>query len=444
MSDIVINVKNLSKNYHLYKNKTDRVKEVFNFSKKKYYDEFKALDNINFELKKGDRLGVIGRNGSGKSTLLKLIANIIPPSNGTINTIGNISALIELGAGFNPEFSGLENVYFYGTILGFSKNEMDEKLDEILSFADIGDFIYQPIKTYSSGMNARLAFSVAISVKPDILIVDEVLSVGDMFFKQKCINKLREMLDDGLTLFFVSHGIGEVKALCNKALYLKNGKQIAFGEAESICNLYQNESTELTNDLKTKAIKTSLDNIKLFGDNLCAKILNITENKVNDFFKEDIEFSNRLSSRSGGKEVEFKSLYFYNEDNKIIYQLESFEKISLKLSFITNEDIPFGTAIGILCRDSKGTDIFAINSDLYDLYLPELKAGQKYVFDLDLVLPLVKGVYSLSVGAKPNPQSDYFYDRCFNATVFEVIKPKWQKETGGIIYQYANNYKLHI
>ncbi len=202
-NEVVIEVKNLTKTYKLYKNNQDRLKEVFSITRKKYHTEFNALSNINFKLKNGDRLGVIGRNGSGKSTLLKLIANILPPSKGELKIIGNISALIELGAGFNPEFTGLENVYFYGTILGFSKEEMNSKLEEILAFADIGEFIYQPIKTYSSGMNARLAFAVAISVKPDILIVDEVLSVGDMFFKQKCINRLREMLDDGLTLFFL-------------------------------------------------------------------------------------------------------------------------------------------------------------------------------------------------------------------------------------------------
>jgi len=439
---IVIDVKNLKKSYKLYNNKQDRLKEAFSITRKKYHREFKALDNINFQLKQGDRLGVIGRNGSGKSTLLKLIANILPPSSGELKIVGNISALIELGAGFNPEFSGMENVYFYGTILGFSKNEIDEKIDEILSFADIGDFIHQPIKTYSSGMNARLAFSVAISVEPDILIIDEVLSVGDMFFKQKCINRLREMLDNGLTLFFVSHSIGEVKSLCNKALYLKNGKQIGFGDCEEICNLYQNESTHLDKKEKEKAIENTLKNTLSKEDNN-VQILNITVNKLKSYYLDDPEFSKRLSNRSGNKEIEFKSLYFYNSNDKVINQFESFEKVSLKLSFVANENIPFGAAIGILCRDNKGNDIFAINSDLFDLYLPELNQGENYVFDLEVILPLVKGIYSLSVGAKPNPNSDYFYDRCFNATVFEVTKPKWQKETGGIIYQYAKNYTLH-
>lgn len=239
MEDIAIKIDNISKYYKLYNNPKDRLKEALSPLRKKYHNEFYALNEISLEIKKGEIFGIIGRNGSGKSTLLKLIAGILTPSSGAIKVNGTISALLELGAGFNPDFSGLENIYFYGTIIGFSKEEMQERLDDILAFADIGTFIHQPLKTYSSGMRARLAFAVATEVNPDILIVDEVLAVGDAVFQRKCFAKMESMLKDGKTVLLVSHSRNSIVSLCDRAVLIENGLNICIGDTNDVVNKYE-------------------------------------------------------------------------------------------------------------------------------------------------------------------------------------------------------------
>ncbi|MFA6550605.1 MAG: ABC transporter ATP-binding protein, partial [Candidatus Gracilibacteria bacterium] len=228
MSDIAIKTENLSKSYKLYKNPIDRLKESLSPFRKKYHHDFFALKNINFEIKKGETIGIVGKNGSGKSTLLKIITKVLTPTEGHVTTKGKISALLELGAGFNPELSGTENIYFNGAIMGYTKEEIDKKLDNIIAFADIGEFIEQPVKTYSSGMFVRLAFAVATNVDPEILIIDEALSVGDMFFQAKCMEKMKKMINKGITLMFVSHDTGAIKSVCQKSILLDEGAIIDF------------------------------------------------------------------------------------------------------------------------------------------------------------------------------------------------------------------------
>ena len=239
MADIAISLKNVSKFYKLYDSPKQRLIEALHPFGKKYYKEFYAIKDISLDVKKGEILGIIGKNGSGKSTLLKLISSILVPTRGTVAVQGNISALIELGAGFNPQFTGLENIYFYGTILGFSREEMDSRIDDILSFADIGDFIHQPIKTYSSGMRARLAFAVATEINPDILIVDEVLAVGDTVFQRKCFAKINNMFKDGKTVLLVSHNRNSIIGLCENAILLDKGVMLCAGEAEPVVREYE-------------------------------------------------------------------------------------------------------------------------------------------------------------------------------------------------------------
>lgn len=222
--DIAISVQNLTKIYKLYDSPQDRLKEALHPFRKRYHRDFYALNDISFEVKKGETVGIIGRNGAGKSTLLKVVTGVITPSNGNVTVNGKISALLELGAGFNPQLTGTENVYFNGTLMGYSKEEMDAKLDDILSFADIGDFVYQPVKTYSSGMFSRLAFAVAINIDPEILIVDEALSVGDFAFQFKCMKKFRQFQEDGKTILFVTHNTQSILQYCSYALYFNNGK----------------------------------------------------------------------------------------------------------------------------------------------------------------------------------------------------------------------------
>ena len=223
MSEIAISINHLSKVYKLYDKPVDRLKESLGLTKQKKYREHYALRDVSFQVKRGETVGIIGTNGSGKSTILKIITGVLNPTQGEVQVNGRISALLELGAGFNMEYSGLENVYLNGTMIGFTREEIDKKLDDILAFADIGDFIHQPVKTYSSGMFVRLAFAVAINIEPEILIVDEALSVGDVFFQAKCYKKFEDFKKMGKTILFVSHDLGSISKYCDRVVLRDDG-----------------------------------------------------------------------------------------------------------------------------------------------------------------------------------------------------------------------------
>lgn len=237
-SDIAISVKNVSKAYQIYDRPFDRLKQMVFGARRKYHEEFLALQNIDFEVRKGETVGIVGRNGSGKSTLLQIICGTVTPTSGEVEKHGRVSALLELGSGFNPEFTGRENVYMNGTILGLDKHDIDERFDKIAAFADIGDFLDSPVKHYSSGMFARLAFSVAIHVDPDILIVDEILAVGDAAFQRRCLAKFYQIRESGCSILFVSHDQYQVKSVCQRALYLEHGQQKVFGPAGRVIDQY--------------------------------------------------------------------------------------------------------------------------------------------------------------------------------------------------------------
>jgi lipopolysaccharide transport system ATP-binding protein len=259
-SDIAIKVEDLSKCYQIYDQPKDRLKQfvlprfIRSIGKPShnYYREFWALKDISFEVKRGESVGILGRNGSGKSTLLQIITGTLTPSSGSVTTNGRISALLELGAGFNPEFSGRENVFLNLALHGFCTDEIEHKFDYIAAFADIGDFIDQPVKTYSSGMYARLAFAAAINTAPEVLIVDEILAVGDAPFQQKCINRLYRMLDDGVSLLMVSHDAYQVRSICRRALLLERGNQVLFDSSDKVMDSY------ITRIVETAVPSTSL------------------------------------------------------------------------------------------------------------------------------------------------------------------------------------------
>ena len=233
-----IKVENLTKIYHLYDSPTARLKEALHPLRKKYHHDFYALRDVSFEVQKGEVLGIIGKNGSGKSTLLKILARVLTQTAGAVVVNGNVSALLELGGGFNPEFTGIENIYFSSSIMGYTKEEVDKQLDEIIAFADIGEFLYQPVKTYSSGMSVRLAFAVAINVDPDILIVDEALAVGDEAFQRKCYGKIRAIQERGTTILFVSHSSGTIIEVCQKAMLLDLGELLIAGSPKLVVSKY--------------------------------------------------------------------------------------------------------------------------------------------------------------------------------------------------------------
>lgn len=239
MSEVAIGVDDVSKLYKLYDKPSDRLKESLGLTRKKLYKEHYALHNVSFDVKRGETVGIIGTNGSGKSTILKIITGVLNPSGGHVEIDGRISALLELGAGFNMEYTGIENIYLNGTMIGFSREEIDAKMQDILDFADIGDFVHQPVKTYSSGMFVRLAFAVAINIDPEILIVDEALSVGDVFFQAKCYKKFEDFKKMGKTILFVSHDLGSISKYCDRVVLLNRGKKLAEGTPKEMVSMYK-------------------------------------------------------------------------------------------------------------------------------------------------------------------------------------------------------------
>ncbi|MGL4338448.1 MAG: ABC transporter ATP-binding protein [Turicibacter sp.] len=246
--DVAISVRGLKKLYKLYGSEKARLKEALNPFNRKYHTEFYAMNGVSFDIKKGEIIGIVGKNGAGKSTLLKMITGVVTPTQGDIKVNGKISSLLELGAGFNPEMTGLENIYLNGTIVGLSAAEMQEKLPSILSFADIGDFIHQPVKMYSSGMFARLAFAVAVNVDPDILIIDEALSVGDLRFQLKCMERFDQFRSAGKTILFVSHDLSAIKRFCSRCIWINNGQVEAIGNVNYITDRYSDYLKENDSD----------------------------------------------------------------------------------------------------------------------------------------------------------------------------------------------------
>lgn len=300
-----IRAEKISKVYKLYKSPVDRLKESLLHRNKILHSEHHALHEIDLTINKGEIVGIIGENGSGKSTLLKIITGVLTPSGGEIEVKGRVAALLELGAGFNLEYTGIENIYLNGLMMGFNREEITAKLDSILSFAELGDYIYQPVKTYSSGMFARLAFSVAINVQPDILIVDEALSVGDMYFQAKCVTKMKELFHTGVTVLYVSHDLNSIKSLCNKALYLKNGTIEAYGEAENVVDMYAKYVREQMNISLEKS------------DNSEDKTFPLSNLKLEDDipFKENLAFEEKVKDfRQGTKEAVLTELELLDEE----------------------------------------------------------------------------------------------------------------------------------
>ena len=238
MSEYAIQLNSITKLYRLYNNPLDRLKEILSDGRKSYGKSFYALRNITLNIRKGETIGIIGKNGAGKSTMLKIITEVLSPTEGELRIEGKISALLELGAGFNPEYTGIENIYLNCSMIGMKNEEIERKIPSILEFADIGDFIYQPVKSYSSGMFARLAFSVAVSTKPEILIVDEALSVGDTRFQIKCMEHMKNMMLGGTTVLFVSHDINAIRRFCKRAVWIHSGQIQMDGEVNKVCDEY--------------------------------------------------------------------------------------------------------------------------------------------------------------------------------------------------------------
>lgn len=280
-SDIAISVRGLTKTFRLFGHPGDRIKQFFSLGFKQYHREFTALKDVSFDIKKGETVGIIGRNGSGKSTLLQLICGILKPTSGSVQVHGRISALLELGAGFNPEFTGRENIYFQGALMGFTQVQMEERFDEIAAFADIGEFIDQPVRVYSSGMFLRLAFAVAVHVEPDILVVDEAIAVGDPGFRARCFRRIAELRKSGGTILLVSHDIEQITWLCQRVIWLDEGVQLSNGLSESVAAQFQ------------QFLKMALDKRTIVREKIQSQFDGITDNRIMSemFDKENLDGS---------------------------------------------------------------------------------------------------------------------------------------------------------
>lgn len=323
MPDIAISVKHLTKVYKLYDKPIDRLKEALNPFKKSYHKDFYALNDVSFDIKKGETVGIIGKNGAGKSTLLKIITGVLTPTSGSVQVHGKIASLLELGAGFNPDYTGLENVYFQGSLMGYTREEMEAKVDDILAFADIGEFIHQPVKTYSSGMFARLAFAVAINVEPDILIVDEALSVGDIAFQSKCAIKMEQLKNKGISILLVTHSMSEIKKICSRAVYLQNGAIVSEGDTKTVCNDYE---SELYGQITSSEVKIENKNSgNEFGDGLGTQI--------NSFFEE-----NKNVSRAGSGEAEILNVIII-ANGKTTEYINVGDKIKVRIYIKYKKDV---------------------------------------------------------------------------------------------------------
>lgn len=404
-NDTIIQVDGLSKEYDLYKKNSDRVKEIFHPFRKKYHKKFKALDDVSFSVSRGEFFGIIGRNGSGKSTLLQLICGITKPTAGSVQARGRIAALLELGAGFNPEFTGRENVYLNGSILGFTRSEMDLIFDEILEFSEIGEFIDQPVKTYSSGMYLRLAFSVQACVEPEILIVDEALAVGDIFFRQKCYVRLRELLDKGCTVILVTHAMNDIEQLCQRALLLDHGKGVFLGSAnEAVKRFYLLEQEQRFENVEPflQTDQNTTDRLAVNND------LQDDLKGENDWpaDEEFIDLSNIHDVSNGW--VQCTGLAVCNKYAKRSVSFKQGDVVSFYYELKLKHDLEVPIA-GIEFTNDKGVIVHGKTTLGYGTQVPcGLKSGQILRFRQDIKLLVAPGDYSFNLGFSCMGMSDFF------------------------------------
>lgn len=419
MCKTMIEVQNVTKMYKIYDKEKERILEALFPWKKKKYKEFHAVSDMSFNIEKGEIVGIIGRNGSGKSTILKLITGILSPTTGNIQVNGKISALLELGTGFNMEYTGIENIYLSGTLSGISRENMQKKVDEIIKFADIGDFINQPVKNYSSGMFVRLAFAVAISVEPDILIVDEALSVGDAAFQAKCMSKMNRLMNSGTTILFVTHDMSIIKRMCQRCIYLEKGKIIADGKAEELADLYLRKTREEMNEQNHGII-----NEKRNGESKDAK-----EKKL----KREKEFSQKIDLfREGTGEVRVTDFQLVDRSGKEVIQASFNQEVIVKIWIRFNVDSE--AAIGYHIRDSQNTEIMGSGIVLAGYPFLKGRSGDEYLIQFKTKLPLMAGAYNvfLVITRKSDDGASFvFLDMVENATVFEMDERKplriWDK-----------------
>ncbi len=423
--ELAIQVENLSKCYEIYQKPKDRLKQftipkvnrLLNRQEVKYYREFWALKDVTLEVETGQTVGIIGRNGSGKSTLLQLICGTLFPTYGTVQTAGRIAALLELGSGFNPDFTGIENVYLNGAILGMTNEEISDRLDSILAFADIGDFIHQPVKTYSSGMFVRLAFSVNVMSQPRIMIVDEALAVGDMAFQAKCMTALRRIQDDGVTILFVSHDINSIKSLCSKAIYLEKGKIRETGKASLVSDLYMRAIREEMNSDVARPAPTShqIDQTNgLFQGGAWPSDKNVER------FRERVS---QFRYGAGGAQIQYCDLF--DTYGQPTISAEFNQEVTIKLYIYCENEVSI--SVNYYIQDDKKNLIIGAGFPNVNEPFLSCQKNSYYLVSYTTRLPLQDGNYSMQLQlTKPNstPDTAEFLDVIEDAIVFQVQRNK--------------------
>lgn len=405
MSKIAIRVKNLTKIYKLYDKPIDRLKETLSITKKKYHKEHYALRNITFDVKEGESVGIIGTNGSGKSTILKIITGVLNQTFGELEVKGKISALLELGAGFNLEYTGMENIYLNGTMMGYTKEKIENKLDNIINFADIGEFINQPVKTYSSGMFVRLAFAVAINIDPEILIVDEALSVGDVFFQAKCYKKFQEFRDKGKTIIFVSHDLKSVSKYCDKVILLNKGVFIEEGKPKEVIDTYKK--------ILVNQFDKEIENTEKQEKNI--------KNKISWKSKMNLN-SNKLEY--GNKDAEIIDFGILDEKGILTDTVNKNEDFKIKMRVKFNREIQ-DPIFAFTIKDIKGNEITGTNTMIEDVYFKNPKSNDVVEIEFEQIMNLQGGEYLLSLGCTGFKDGNFtVYHRLYDICSITVVSSK--------------------
>ena len=415
--EYAIQVQDVSKIYRLYEKPIDRLKESLSLTHKSYHRDFFALSNISFQVKKGETVGIIGTNGSGKSTILKIITGVLTPTTGNVRVSGVISALLELGAGFNMDYTGIENVYMNGTMMGFTRSQMDEKLPEILEFADIGDFVYQPVKTYSSGMFVRLAFALAINVEPEILIVDEALSVGDVFFQSKCYRRMEEIRKQGTTILMVTHDMGSVIKYCDRVVLLNKGHYVAEGPAGKMVDLYKKI---LANQMD--ALEEELAEMNDFSGGMDGQEV-LSEDKNQGLMKDKISINPNRTEYGNGK-AEIYDLGLFDERGNLTNLLLKGEYFEIKerIRFFDTIQAPIFT---YTIKDKKGADLTGTNTMFEGADVKPVGQGDEYEVTFRQKMTLQGGEYLLSMSCTGFAQGEHtLYHPLYAIASITVISNK--------------------
>lgn len=404
-----ISVTNLGKAYKQYPTRWSRLAEWLTPGHRPRYSLKWILRDINFIVDPGEAVGIIGVNGAGKSTLLKMITGTTQPTTGRVNVSGRVAALLELGMGFHPDFTGRQNAFMAGQLLGYSVEEIEKFMPQIEAFADIGEYFDQPVRVYSSGMQARVAFSAATMSRPDILIVDEALSVGDIAFQAKCMIRMNALREAGTTILFVSHNLNQIRQFCSKALYLSSGSLKAYGAADEVCDLYQN-------DLVGQGSNTAASPEREMRSGLP---------KISSAVVRDPDLrKNSVGGDAGGTlDLEFVSFDIFNAAGEPVSSCYPGDKLFFKAGIFANNEVSAGASVGLLIADKMGYPLLSCNSNLYDARLPRMLQGDTTVMIWSMEWPFFSGEFRIDIGIKPDSHGVDYYDRVFCAKTIIALTP---------------------